>query len=89
MINESKHLSLKSPLFPLFQRGNVMVFSCSLVSQRLTQEHEINLVRHSRSLLSGNPEHFHKELDSGWSLSLRVVSREPAGMTTLKVFSGQ
>ncbi|MFZ3138609.1 MAG: hypothetical protein WA126_14590 [Thermodesulfovibrionales bacterium] len=28
-------------------------------------------------------------LDSGWSLSMQVVSREPAGMTTLKVFSGQ
>jgi tetratricopeptide (TPR) repeat protein len=35
---------------------------------------------HSRSLLSGNPEYFHKQLDSG----LRT-----AGMTALEVFSGR
>ncbi len=50
---------------------------------------KIILVRHSLSLLSGNPESFLKELDSGWSLSPNVVIGEPAGMTVSKVFSGQ
>jgi hypothetical protein len=48
---------------------------------------KISLIHHSRA--GGNPELFHKELDSGWSLSLQVVSGEPAGMTALKVFSDQ
>ncbi len=49
---------------------------------------KITLVRHSRSLLSGNPESFLKELDSGWSLSSQVVSGEPAGMTALTTIFG-